>query len=32
MNVKKQENWNTCFGWYLEKSLIFKKLTKDLDK
>lgn len=32
MNVKKQENWNTCFDWYLEKSLIFKKLMKDLDK
>ena len=32
INAKKQENWNTCFDWYLEKALIFKKVVKELDK
>lgn len=32
INVKKPENWKTCFDWYLEKALIFKKVVKELDK
>lgn len=32
INIKKTDNWSTCFTWYLEKALIFKKLVKDLDK
>ena len=32
INIKKQENWATCYNWYLEKALIYKKLVKELDK
>lgn len=32
INFKRQENWNTCFDWYLEKALIIKKLVKEIDK
>lgn len=32
INIKKQENWATCFDWYLEKALAFKKVVKELDK
>ena len=32
INVKKPENWKTCFDWYLEKAIIFKKVVKELDK
>lgn len=32
INVKRQDNWNTCFDWYWEQSLIFKKLMRELDK
>lgn len=32
VNVKKPENWKTCFDWYLEKAPIFKRVVKELDK
>ena len=32
INVKKQENWKSCFDWYLEKALIFKRIVGELDK